>query len=309
MNHHPKKCMHGFLAIAFLTLGFGLLPQAATAGDRRVEWLERPWDLRYILYVTDRWQINLRVSKKLSEKAGSESLDRHWEPLFSPKEFFHSRGKWAEPEDGLSVVLIEFSTDGRVKTPHTFGIPLYGKMDRIQYIALSPGDYAKQVRFNLGEWFMGLGEVSIHWAPGLCTSSAMPSPTRETDSSYLYGPAFRASLGRPTVGCREWAYQLGSPTRPYVDITSYFNKKQDHDGAGAYIYPIMGLARWNDERKPIIGTHEHVWYCFHDCPEGDKPGLIPDIAAWARKNGWPMPKPPTRIPVFPDPPVSAGTYP
>ena len=282
--------------------------QTVGAGGRRVEWSGRPWELQYVLYVTENWSSDLRVTKKRAKKAGPAALDRDWQELFAPSVNIAVPEKLVVFDDKLSVVLIEFERDGKVKTPNSYGSPLYGRLDRLMYVTLSPGDYAKQPRFDLGEWFMGVGDVSTHWAPGLCDVHTMPNPFAKTDTGYLYGPAFMPSLGSPTFGCREWAYQLGDPNRPYIDITSYLPKKADPDGSGAHVYQTMGWSRFGDARKPVIGKNEEDWYCFHDCPGGDKPGLIPDIKAWARRFGWVEPKRPTKTPTFPDPPAVAGTY-
>jgi hypothetical protein len=206
---------------------------------------------------------------------------------------------------------IAFDQDGKVKTPNESEAPLYGKIDRLLNLTLSAGGDVKQPRYHLGSWFLGLGDVSTHWAPGLCKASEMPNPFANTDlgTGYLYGPRFESSSSFATFGCREWAYQLQNPNRPYIDITSYVNKKDDPDGTCTYIHELFGWARFSDEPKPVIGKHEQDWYCFHECPGGDKPGLIPDIKAWAKKNGWAMPVRPTRIPVFPDPPAKSGSYP
>ncbi len=293
--------------VSFLTSS-GL--QSASAGSRRIEWLERPWELRYILYVSDDWASDIRSAKKWETKANPTDLDRYsWELFFEPQTFFPSKSKWALAGEGLSGLVIEFDKNGSVKTPNSYGAKLYGRIDRLMYITLSPGNYAKQPRYDLGEWFMGLGDVSTHWAPGLCDAQSMPNPFAKTDTGYLYGPVFTPSPSLRTFGCREWAYQLGDPNRPYIDITSYFRKKDDPDGSGTYVRVTKGWSRFNDKPKPVIGKHEEDWYCFHDCPGSDKPGLIPDINAWAKKNGWAAPKRPTRMPVFPDPPTKQGTYP
>ena len=310
-THFPPPVVKR-LVLALLTMCLWLTSgclQHATAGGSRIEWLGRPWELRYILYVTDDWQSDVRVMKKITETKGPTELDRQWDEHFTPQTLFPSRNKWAQPGEGLSAVLIEFDQDGRVKTPHSFGSPLFGKIDRLLYVTLTPGDYVKQPRFDFGEWFMGLGDISTHWAPGLCGVKTMPSPFAKTDTSYLYGPVFELNLSADTFGCREWAYQLQNPSRPYIDITSYLRKKDDPNGSGTYVREIFGWSRFSDPAKPVIGKHEADWYCFHECPGGDKPSLIPDIKAWAKKNGWNEPKRPTRIPVFPDPPAKSGTYP
>lgn len=305
-----KHRMGGLLIIcALLMSGF---IQPALAEQKPIEWLGRPWELRYILYVSDHWSITAENAQERREKAGIKMLDRDWwELLFEPQAFFPSRDKWAQPEDGLSAVVIEFDRDGKVKTPHAAGASLYGKIDRILDVTLSEGGDVNKPRYDLGFWFMGLGDVSTHWAPGLCKASEMPNPFAKTElgTGYLYGPKFEPSPIFATFGCREWAYQLQHPNRPYIDITSYMNKKDDPDGSGTYVRELFGWSRFSDEPKPVIGKHEEDWYCFHECPGGDKPGLIPDIKAWAKKNGWPVPVRPTRIPVFPDPPAKSGTYP
>lgn len=305
------KRVSTILLTACVWLASGFM-QATRAEGPPIEWLGRPWELRYILYVDDNWASSIRAANRAKDKAGSDVLNRYWWALlFKPQVFFPSLDKWAQPGDGLSAVLIEFDQDGRVKTPHSFEGSLYGKIDRLLNVSLSQGGYANQPRYDLGSWFMGLGDVSTHWAPGLCVTSAMPNPFAKTElgTGYLYGPMFKPYPHTPTFGCREWAYQLQDPNRPYIDITSYLNKKDDPDGSGTYVRELFGWSRFSDPAKPVIGRHEQDWYCFHECPGGDKPGLIPNIQAWARKNGWPVPKRPTRIPVFPDPPAKSGTYP
>jgi hypothetical protein len=277
-----------------------------------IEWLGRPWELRYILYVSDHWSISAENAQERKDKAGIKVLDRDWwELFFRPQVFFPSRDKWAQPGDGLSAVVIEFDRDGKVKTPHAAGASLYGKIDRILDLTLSEGGDVNKPRYDLGFWFMGLGDVSTHWAPGLCKASEMPNPFAKTElgTGYLYGPKFEPSSIFATFGCREWAYQLQHPNRPYIDITSYLNKKDDPDGSGTYVRELFGWSRFNDAPKPVIGKHEQDWYCFHECPGGEKPGSIPNIKEWAKKNGWSVPVRPTRIPVFPDPPAKSGTYP
>ncbi|MBX9901413.1 MAG: hypothetical protein K2Y28_11585, partial [Burkholderiaceae bacterium] len=66
-----------------------------------------------------------------------------------------------------------------------------------------------------------------------------------------------------------------------------------------YIRKFLGWARFGD-KKPVIGKHIKTWVCLLDCPNGDKPGIIPDIKKWAKKNGWTIPKPPEKQPQFPD---------
>lgn len=98
----------------------------------------------------------------------------------------------------------------------------------------------------------------------------MPNPFANTElgAGYLYGPRFVPSSSFATFGCREWADQLQHPNRPYIDITSYVNKKNDPDGSGTYVHQLFSWTRFSDEPKPVIGKHEQNWYCFHECPGG-----------------------------------------
>lgn len=229
-------------------------------------------------------------------------------PLFEPSYFFPAKPSRARTGDGISVVLLKFDEKGVVLTPNLKGLPLTGRINRLNGVVLSGGDQRTDPLFDLGDWFLGFGDISVHWAPAICHYLSVPSPFSSTDTRYLYGPKFKPGIGDPTVGCREWAYQLQDPGRPYIDITSYVPKDVDADGTGAYIYETLGWAGF-DDKKPIIGRNDNTWYCLHDCPGASKPGPIEDIAAWASKQGWPTPKPPTRIPVFPDPPAREGKYP
>ena len=305
-----KRLMWGSLWAFGLALWCAELP-AQPSNNRRTEWLDRPWELAYVMYISERWSSMQEGAREANEQEErKDSAWRKWEAYFNATYFFPSRDKWAQPGDGLSVVLIEFDRDGLVRTPHNFGLSLYGRLDTTLAVVLHPPTkQSLPARILLGWWFMGLGDVSTHWAPGLCTVKQMRSPFWRTDTGYLYGPAYEHGSPYPTVGCREWAYQLGDPNRPYIDITSYMPKGSDPDGPGTYVRETMGWGYFDRPRKPVIGKHEQDWYCFHDCPDGEKPGLIADIRAWAAKRGWPVPKRPTRVPVFPDPPAKPGRYP
>lgn len=175
-----KRLMWGLLInCAWLMLGFS---QPALAENKPVEWLGRPWELRYILYASDHWSISAENAKERMEKAEVNALNRAWwELLFKPRVFFQSRDKWARPGDGLSVVVIEFDQDGKVKSANESDVPLYGKIDRLLNLTLSAGGDVRQPRYQLGFWFMGLGDVSTHWAPGLCKANEMPNPFANTE--------------------------------------------------------------------------------------------------------------------------------
>ncbi len=271
--------------------------------------INRPWDLRYFLYVTEHWSSAKRSALKLAAKAKDESSLRSWEEVVDPTHFFQFRDQQRTVLDnGLTIVVIEFGRDGRVITPTTFEKPLYGRLDRHQGLSLAHEENGRLTQFHLAYWFTGLGDASAHWAPGVCELGQMREPFSETNEFYLYGPVFEPSPAHPTMGCREWAYQLYDPDRPYIDVTSYIPKEFEFfsDGPGAYVKPVVGWAGFNHAPKPIIGNNEGSWFCLHECPKGEAPGPIPDIQAWAARHGWPAPERPERIPMFPDPKPSVG---
>ena len=193
-----------------------------------------------------------------------------------------------------------------VSTANTHSNRLRGRLNQLRKLALSAGDAPTDRVYPLAIWFTGIADASTDWAPGFCSTDQQPDAAQVKSDGYLYGALFKESEYQPTFGCREWAAQLYDKRRPYIDVTSYVREGKVYPKY-TYIREFIGWARFGDQ-KPVIGKHEKDWYCLHDCPAGDKPGLIPDIKAWARKNGWSAPKPPTKMPVFPDPPAAPGRY-
>jgi hypothetical protein len=306
-KHYFKIPIFALLCSVTISVIAGPDPENPNSKNIR-PWIERPWAWRYLMYISPDWDNYKKFEKGHNEKIGPQALDRQWKPLFDATYFFQSYDKDADPGDGISVVLIEFDKDGKVTTPNAFGKPLHGRIDQIMRVTLGEGDSGVDRQFDIGYWFLGLGDASSDWAPSICFGRQMSSPFDKTNTSYLYGPVYHIHYGRPIVGCREWAYQIKDPGRPYIDITSYIPKRFDRDGPGTYIQETIGWAGFEDH-KPIIGKQEYLWYCLHDCPGDDLPGVIPDIKAWAKRNGWKAPQPPTRVPVFPDPPAKSGYYP
>ena len=273
-------------------------------------WIERHWEARYFLLVSDSWEIKRSGAAERNTHGRRTSLE--WPQLFEPiaavpipKPSASYPLAWSEH---FSVVVIQFDQQGMVISPNSSERPLRGRLNRLRYMTLATGDEPTDVRYNLGIWFTGIGDASTDWAPGICPTNQQPDPAQIRSEGYLYGKLFKPDPYKATFGCREWAYQLYDNERPYIDVTSYVPKAQDPDGPGTYIHEFIGWARFGD-KKPVIGRHKDDWYCLHDCPGGDKPGIISDIKVWAIRNGWAVPKRPTRVPVFPDPPASLGTYP
>jgi hypothetical protein len=290
----------------------------------RIDWVLRPWEMRYFIYVKPeaRW--------KYVQKLAAEYNQKSMRPRFQWEQFFESQTvlriphwelaqkpeKAKYPED-LSVVVIAFDKDGWVTTPHSFGKPLRGRLNSMRpagQIVLSAGDGLTDPTGRLGNWFIGLDENTADGVtPALCAGNHdMPPMDPIQVKGYLYGKQYdmkqRWYSSHP-FACREWAWQLHDAERPYIDVTNYVPKEpQNGYPHGSYILPFVGWGTF-DRQKPVIGKHADTWYCLHECPSGDKPGPIADINAWAKANGWTPPKPPTRMPVFNDNPKRRGYYP
>ena len=266
-------------------------------------WINRPWEARYVLFITQQWPIWKKGAIKRNRTA--EPWFVQWPAIFEPSVMIPTPGEYSP--DPLWAVVIEFDADGKVLTPHTHGSPLRGRLNEIRRLTMSAGDGPVDPQYDLGHWFTGLGDVSTHWAPGVCSLKESPSPFSKTDTLYLYGPKFEIDEYSSTFGCREWAYQLYDDERPYIDVTSYIRQGKTYPKYTA-IRDVIGWARFGD-KKPVIGQHDGRWYCLHDCPGGVPPGFIEDIKGWSAKQGWRVPRPPTKAPTFPDPPASQGRYP
>jgi hypothetical protein len=260
-----------------------------------------------MLLVTDAWSVKLaRSSDRRTEEDANARKPRTLARAFKPSATIPSP-EYPAIDEPFSIIPIEFDKEGFVTTPNTESVPLRGRIDRIQSVVLSMGDAPRSPQYLIAFWFTGLGDVSTHWAPAICASNQTPDAAQVRSDGYLYGRLFKPNAQSTTFGCREWAYQLYDPGRPYIDVTSYV-PKDEYFPEGSYVREFIGWARFGD-KKPVIGKHGKTWLCFHDCPGGDKPGAIPDIKAWAARNGWNAPKPPTKAPTFPDPPATSGKYP
>lgn len=306
-NTYLKFAILALLCSVTISVIAGADPKNSNSKNIR-PWLKRPWEWRYLIYINGGWEYQKKFEREHSEEIGPQARNRSWKPLFDATHFFQSDAEDTLPGDGISVVVIEFDKHGKVITPNAFGKPLHGRIDQNMRVTLAEGDSGVNRQFDFGHLFLGLGSASTHWAPSICLIDQVPSLFSKTDTSYLYGPKFKINGSNPTVGCREWAYQIKDSRRPYIDITNYTFKRFDHFGPGAYIRQTIGWAGF-DDHKPVIGKDDNDWYCFYDCPDGDQPGIISDIESWAERNGWKAPQPPTRMPVFPDPPAKSGYYP
>lgn len=314
----PIRLLSMLLSIAFVAAACANeAPSTSTSVAQSTEktplasrWLSRPWETRYWLEVIrGNWQtMRQGAIRRNAKPKDADFPDSDYLAIFSPLYIFQTFGE----KETTSVIAIEFDKQGHVISPNENPRPLTGRIATIGpslYVYLSEGDFKGDNQYDLGKWFHGFGDSSVEWAPTICSSGAWeetPSPFSATDDTYKYGPKFNLRDTFPIFGCREWTYQLYDDARPYIDVTSYAPKTKSHPH-GTYIRDFVGWARFGD-KKPVIGKDADTWYCLYDCPDGDKPGPIVDIKTWTSQHGWPMPKRPTRVPTFPDPPAKQGEY-
>ncbi len=308
--------IHGLIGCLLWThtAGMAQTPPTTPVQERPgdLTWIERPWNARYFIYVEPEidWNLTKEVSTESNAKRLSKKPTRRfftWAELFDLDHLVKTKVPDASGNPNLAVVMVAFDHGGMVTSPNNRGKPLKGRINRLGDLGLSDGEALDDRFYYMAHWFTGIGDPSTDWAPAFCSVNQQPDAAMVKSDTYLYGKLFKPNGYSPLFGCREWAYQLYDNERPYIDVTSYEPTSKGKPPKG-YIREFIGWARFGDN-KPIIGQHEGDWYCLHDCPGGDKPGVIPDIKAWAKRFEWFAPVPPTRVPTFPDPPAKSGTYP
>lgn len=271
---------------------------AASNEDPSRIWIGRPWEFRYIMRIEsphdyERWH-----------EFGQKELNKHdvnayqdLEPIFPLTASIST-----DLEEGalkgdraIGAVLITFNEQAEVTSTYTWPHKLIGHLNRIRDLVLAPGNGPLDMQFLLGKWYTGRSDAEIEYIPAICSMEDM-------DERYKKGFSAKSYSTDGNFGCREWGYYLQNDKIPYIDITSYAKDKS------TYIRPVIGWGRFDVPPKPVIGKHGKVWVCLHECPNSEAPGIIPDIAVWAKKHGWPLPKPPKKLPMFPDKEHKRGEF-
>jgi len=318
------------IRFALLAVVLGIFSNSAAHAAKynasQYQWLDDPWPARYFIVVAGRYQALINIARELNaerDKKGSPEF-RNYEELFDPvfplKDEAFAREHVGVYEYDVNnygefgFQVIEFAPNGKVLTPNRSSQPLTGRQNfngekrRTAMLVAGegkPGDYW----YWAGDWFDGFpsgdgGDFSPalchpNWDDGRYTknsSDAYFHPERKFDRK-----AVEVNIG--LFGCREWTYQLyrrpaamglqeHPPGAPYIDVTSYGGKRGEKTRIGDF----LGWARFDDPRRPVIGKHGKYWICLHECPDGENPGVIPDIKAWTAKRGWPLPKPTLTFP-------------
>lgn len=288
-----------------LSLLLALVPSTTMAApdeDPSRNWIDRPWEFRYVIriespYDYERWR---KFGQNELDK-GDVNATQAVEPIFPL-----STSILTDPEDGarernraIGTLLVTFNQNAEVASPYSWPHKLNGHLNRIRNLVLASGNRPQDMQFRLGEWYTGRSDAEIAYIPAIC------SMTHGDDARYKKGFSAKSYSTNGNFGCREWGYYLQSDKHPYIDVTSY---GKDEFGSFSYIRPVIGWGRFDVPSKPVIGKHGKVWVCLHECPNGEAPGIIPDVKAWAKANGWPVPKPPKKQPMFPDREFKHGEF-
>jgi hypothetical protein len=209
-------------------------------------------------------------------------------------ELNETTGEESVHEDRLAVLIAEFDAQGRVTGARGEPVTEPATIDRDGVVSVIAARGKTKQAFALGSWLTDFAFKPAQITPTLCDQKETPTTINRKDSAYKYSAKTDPEqYTRGTFGCREWGYQLHDSKRPYIDVTSYLRTPWVHSFIG---WSPAGI------RKPVIGLRRETWICLLDCPNGEQPGRIPDIAAWASKNGWEAPQRPNNVPMFPDPP-------
>ena len=208
-------------------------------------------------------------------------------------------------ENRHATLITEVSALGQIKSKKNGkAITLTAATDSQGKLRITQGNQKRTKADVVGQWLTSSpASAKEKITPALCLEQEMPTADNRALKSYRYGVKFEWQFrASEHFGCREWAHQLYDEKRPYIDVTAY--SLPDTDGV---IGKFIGWARTGD-KKPVIGKQSKVWLCLHDCPDNERPSVIPDIKVWAAKRGWLVPLPPTKMPTFPDLPAESGSY-
>ena len=270
-----------FMASAALALSAPSVP-AAEAVPASQRWLDRPWEIRYVLFAEEAqsWQSKNTASREFNvEQRASGKARIH----LSAAALFEPTATLPVPDEGqIAVVLLAFDRAGRVLNQQGALRNMEAKRSVLGDLALihvvSPGVNP----YYFADWSQGIpGDVTF--SPSVCSS----------DDRRRYEAGWDRDSYTGSFGCREWTAQLYARDQPYIDVTSYASH-------GTFIGELVGWSRFEDPPKPVIGRHGKTWLCLHECPAGEKPGVIPDIKAWTTKHGYPMPERPRKQPLYPN---------
>ncbi len=278
---HPRSYL---LPLAFCALlctpgNSGAIPPAHRLARQS---LNVPWKIRYVLFVNS--EKGMAISVAIARNMNSNDR-KHKDPMvyLEAQELFTTITKVTGSKSApIATALISFDRDGRVMNHDPLLSQFTGKVSVINSLLLIRTSDPSSKPYSFANWNQGIpGDTSF--SPAVCSML----------DSFRYEAVWQADDFRGHVGCREWTAQLYDPGQPYIDVTTYSKR-------GNFIGELVGWSRFEDPPKPVIGMHGKQWLCLHECPAGERPGVIADLRAWTRKHGYPMPERPPRQPLYPD---------
>jgi hypothetical protein len=246
------------------------------------EWLDIPWDMRYVLFVNTKNHMAEYIDYATTFNASDGKDGNDYVYLDLKEMFSHTLTIVVTKTVPIANALIVFDKTGRVLNKAPQLSQFTAKLSNIDKFVLIQIEKPEAKPYSFGRWDQGIpGDSSF--SPAFCT----------TLDSHRYASHWKRNDYRGNVGCREWTAQLYRPEQPYIDITTYSKR-------GNFIGELVGWARFEDRPRPVIGMQGKQWLCLHECPAGEKPGVIPNIRAWTRQHNFPMPERPARQPVYPN---------
>lgn len=272
------------LSIFTTLLSIAMYPiNAAAEPDRSREWLDRDWEIRYVLFIDGTFNFDsvIRVGYEANHqppKPGREQVYFLAQEMFEVSATYHLPKK----NESISMVLLQFDPAGRVTSKSARLSQYSAKRSLLDNLVLVKTKSKSENPYHLAYWSQGIpGDVSF--SPAVCTITDVRRYEKDWKTDNYVG----------NFGCREWTAQLYNWEQPYIDVTSYAKNR-------TFIGEFVGWSRFTDPPKPVIGKHGTTWLCLHECPAGEKPGIIPDIKAWVTRHGFPMPQRPPRQPLYPN---------
>lgn len=253
----------------------------AEGSDPSREWKNRPWMLRYVIFLSsnEAMKKDISSSKKFNKMDGKNGKKYIYHDIY---ELFPTLKNTLHSKDiTVATVVINFDTDGNVLSDQTQFSGLKGRLSQLDTFVLTRENDPEMKPYSFASWEQGI-DGNIEFSPGLCTII----------DSHRYEDDWKKNNSKGNVGCREWTAQLYRKD-PYIDVTTYSKK-------GNFIGEVVGWARFEDGPTPIIGMQGKQWLCLHECPAGERPGVIADMQAWTRRHGFPMPVPPPKQPLYPN---------
>lgn len=249
--------------------------------DRTRQWLERPWEIRYVVFFTHKHGMSerIRVASKWNarNKLNGEEL-----VYFSAMALFTPDTLHATSRLPVDMTLLTFDMDGHVSSALLSSAKWTIKRNLLDHIVLIDPAQPRSKPYYLADWSQGIpGDKSF--SPAICSGW--------DDDRYRADWGIDDRFGN--FGCREWTAQLYRDDQPYIDVTSYSSSRP-------FIGEFIGWSRFSDPPKPVIGLQDRTWFCLHDCPKDEKPGAIRDIKTWTKKHGFPMPERPPKQPLYPN---------